>query len=182
MTSSIPRAGCPGWFNPLPPQHLHRVHLRRPPGGPANPLAVKSELPKIAPPYDALPEQEQQWHTWARSLLPAFSGCDWDDIRADLVEVHKSRGDVTHPFGVPTIVVTAGISSFEDEKDASAEVQRAQHERGQDDLSTLSTNSRWIMANQSGHHVHLREADLIVELIRQVVDAVRSRKALCCQR
>ncbi len=148
-----------------------------------NASADHTASPKVASPYDALPPEAQRWHAWARSLLPAFAGGDWADIRADLIATHESRGGAQHPFGsLPTIVLTAGISSFEDEKEASAQVQRSQHERGQADLATLSSNSRHVVATRSSHHIHLEEPDLVVEAIRQVVDAARTGKALCCQR
>jgi pimeloyl-ACP methyl ester carboxylesterase len=145
--------------------------------------ATDTSRPHLEPPYNALPLEVQRWHAWARSLPPAFTGGDWADIRADLILTYESRAGDRRPFGsLPTLVLSAGRDSFEDEKEASAAEQRAQHDRGQADLATLSTNSRHVVATNSGHHIHLDEPDLVVEAIRQVVDAARTRRPLCRQR
>ena len=145
--------------------------------------ATETALPKVDSPYDALTIEAQHWHAWARSLPPAFAGGDWSDIRADLIAVHDSRGDARYPFdSLPTFVLRAGLDSFEDEKEASAAVQRTQHERGQADLATMSSNSRLVVATRSSHHIHLDEPDLVAEAIRQVVESVRTGRPLCCQR
>lgn len=150
---------------------------------PPAPTATDTSPPHLEPPYNALPVAVQRWHAWARSLPPAFTGGDWADIRVDLILTHESRAGHRHPFdSLPTFVLSAGRDSFEDEKEASAAVQRAQHDRGQIDLATLSTNSRHVIATNSGHHIHLDEPDLVVEAIRQVVNAARTRRSLCCQR
>lgn len=157
-----------------------------PPAAPAGTPPATSAgtaTPALQPPYDQLPPEARRWHAWARSIPPAFTGGDWADIRADLIAVHAARGSRSHPFGaIPVVVLSAGKGDFENEPEASAEIQRLQHDRGQADLATLSSNSRQITATSSGHHIHLDEPDLVADAIRQVIDAVRSKTPLCCRR
>lgn len=180
-----------------------RIHQRRgrggppaskdtaggPPPGPAPvvrsgaPTTADTSTPRLDQPYSRLPPEARRWHAWARALPPPFAGGDWADIRADLIATRTARGGKSHPFGaIPVVVLSAGENGFDDTPEASAEVQRAQHDRGQADLATLSSNSRYIMATSSGHHIHIEEPDLVVDAIRQVIDAVRSKTQLCCKR
>jgi pimeloyl-ACP methyl ester carboxylesterase len=146
------------------------------------PAAADTSTPALQPPYDQLPPEARRWHAWARSIPPVFTGGDWADIRADLIAVRAARGSRPHPLGaVPVVVLSAGKSDFENEPEASAAVQRMQHDRGQADLAALSSNSRQITATSSGHHIQLDEPDIVVEAIRQVIDAVRSTTLLCCR-
>jgi pimeloyl-ACP methyl ester carboxylesterase len=150
---------------------------------PMGPPAAPPEPPKLEPPYNALPIEAQRWQLWARSIPPVFTGGDWADIRQDLIAASQSRGGEPHPFrDVPVFVLSAGRDNLEDEKEVTAATQRAQRERGQADLATLSANGRHLVATRSGHHIHLDEPDLVVEAIRQVVDAARTMKPLCCRR
>ncbi len=40
-------------------------------------------------------------------------------------------------------------------------------------LTGLSRNSKLVVAEKSGHHIHLDEPGLVVEAVREVVDAAR---------
>jgi pimeloyl-ACP methyl ester carboxylesterase len=44
----------------------------------------------------------------------------------------------------------------------------------QRDLAGLSSRSRHIVAHESGHHIQLDQPDVVIDAIRQVVEAVRS--------
>lgn len=146
------------------------------------PVQPDAALPPLVFPFDRLPTKAQRWHRWAQSLPPSFTGGDWNDIRADLTAVLESNGVATHPLGaIPVIVLTAGLNDFEDEREASAATQKDQFLRGQQRLASLSLNSRQLMAAHSGHRIHLEEPDLVVEAIRQVIEAARTRKPLCCR-
>ena len=136
----------------------------------------------VEAPFDRLGPMERQWHQWAASRLPSFTGGDWNDIREDLRAVAAARGRSAHPFGrMPVFVLSAGRDDFEDEKEASAATQRAQAARGQADLATLSSNARHLVAANSGHLIQLDEPDLVVEAIRQVIDSARKKTPLCCR-
>ena len=43
----------------------------------------------------------------------------------------------------------------------------------QEDLATLVPNAHFAIATESGHNIHQDQPDLVIEAIRDVVDAVR---------
>lgn len=170
-----------------------RVWPRRRPGwqlppGPARPTGTANvtehtRTPTMSSPFDRLPIEEQRYREWAQRLpAAALVGGDWSDIRDDLRLVHRLSEGSPHPLGtIPVIVLSAGKDDFEDAPEASAEAQRAEFDRGQHALARLSTNSRRIIATASGHRIHLEEPDLVIEAIRQVLEASRNHARLCCQ-
>lgn len=158
------------------------------PPAPARPsssayVTVDTSKPDMVPPFDRLPIDAQRYREWAQRLPPsALVGGDWSDIRDDLRLVQGLNDGSPHPLGsIPVIVLSAGRDDFEDAPEASAEVQRSEFDRGQRALAHLSANSRRIIAAASGHRIHLEEPDLVIEAIRQVLDASRNHGRLCCQ-
>jgi pimeloyl-ACP methyl ester carboxylesterase len=137
----------------------------------------------MASPFDRLPFEEQRYREWAQRLPPAaLVGGDWSDIRDDLRMVQRLSEGSPHPLGtIPVIVLSAGKDDFEYASEASAEVQRWEFDRGQRALARLSANRRRIIATASGHRIHLEEPDLVIEAIRQVLEATRNNGRLCCQ-
>jgi pimeloyl-ACP methyl ester carboxylesterase len=43
----------------------------------------------------------------------------------------------------------------------------------QEDLATLVPNAHFAIATESGHNIHQNQPDLVIEAIRDVVEAVR---------
>lgn len=164
-----------------------RPEWRLPPS-PARPtdtdyVTVHTGTPTMTPPFDRLPIDEQRYREWAQRLPPAaLVGGDWSDIRDDLRVLQRLNDGSTQPLrSIPIIVLSAGKDDFEDAPEASAEVQRSEFDRGQRALAHLSANSRRIIATASGHRIHLDEPDLVIEAIRQVLEASRNHARLCCQ-
>jgi len=62
----------------------------------------------------------------------------------------------------------------------SPEERELQQEKAaeQEDLARLSNNSRFVADPTSGHHIHLENSVLVVRAIREVVDAIRSKKPI----
>jgi CubicO group peptidase (beta-lactamase class C family)/pimeloyl-ACP methyl ester carboxylesterase len=100
------------------------------------------------------------------------------DIDTSFAQVREARA--TAPLrAMPLVVVSAGAA-----EDPSVipsffpvgwpvEVMPQLHRALQADLATLAPNGRLIVAERSGHYVHQGEPELVVEAIRDVVDAVR---------
>jgi pimeloyl-ACP methyl ester carboxylesterase len=179
-----PRLAPDSLWNRLWPRNRPAVGLAAPPTVTDTiDLAVDTTTPKLDSPFDRLPIDAQRLRRWAQ-LLPSAGlvGGDWNDVREDFREVRRAQGGNAHPFAaIPVFVLTAGKDDFEDEKGASADVQRAQFARGQQMLADLSTNSRHVVASASGHRIQLDEPDLVVEVIRQVIESARSGRPLCCR-
>jgi pimeloyl-ACP methyl ester carboxylesterase len=71
---------------------------------------------------------------------------------------------------IPLIVLTRGIS----DKPASDPAEQ-RRDKEQKWLLELSTNSKQIIAHNSGHHIQLDEPELVADAIRQVVELVRKK-------
>jgi pimeloyl-ACP methyl ester carboxylesterase len=132
---------------------------------------------KLDAPYDKLPLKTQQIRLWAMSQ-PSYGAArsseTFEFLADELARMYDERGSRKYPLGdMPLIVLTRGIAG-EDER-ANRQLLE-DHDRLQIDLVSLSSNSKQIIAKQSGHHIQLEEPALVVDAIKQVVNAVR-RKA-----
>ena len=87
------------------------------------------------------------------------------------------------PFSLgdkPLIVLTAGPLQLEGmglTQEQMDEMDEA-HTRSQAALTEGSQNSEQIIAEDSGHYIHLEQPDLVIDAIRQVVDAARNGSSI----
>jgi pimeloyl-ACP methyl ester carboxylesterase len=82
----------------------------------------------------------------------------------------RSLGDL------PLVVISAGKSEALPEGLISAEDQslvRTIEAELQAELVTLSSNGRQMIAEDSGHHIQLEQPELVIEAIREMVEAAR---------
>ena len=49
--------------------------------------------------------------------------------------------------------------------------------KGQDQLAALLTDAKHVVATNSDHYIQLEQPDLVIDAVRQVVDAVRDPNA-----
>jgi hypothetical protein len=74
---------------------------------------------------------------------------------------------------IPLIVLTRG------QGDASAsEAEERERKQAQAALQNFSSNSKQVIAHQSGHHIEVDAPTLVAEAIREVVAAVRKKGLL----
>jgi pimeloyl-ACP methyl ester carboxylesterase len=86
---------------------------------------------------------------------------------------------------IPLIVLTAGVDWFSGDPDellpgATAEMLQQAYSvwlELQHELTALSTKSTHITAEESGHYIHHDQPDLVVDVIRQMVDSAQSEAA-----
>ncbi len=120
---------------------------------------------KVEAPYDKLPLDIQQVRLWAtsQSKYNEARRSEFDFLAEELARMYAAeRAKREYPLGdMPLIVLTRGKNQSEG------------HSKLQADLVRLSRNGRQIIAENSGHHIQLDEPELVIEAIRQVVDAVR---------
>jgi D-alanyl-D-alanine carboxypeptidase len=121
------------------------------------------------------PELWQAYYEMAQQTLN-FEGID---IAASFAQVREAR--VAAPLRpIPLVVVASGAA-----EDPSliptffppgwpVELMPQLHRELQTDLVGLVPDGRQVIAEQSGHYVHQSEPGLVVEAIRDVVDAVRN--------
>jgi len=133
---------------------------------------------KIESPYDKLPPYIQQIRLWAVAQPKHYLADDNPFEAEELAAVYTERHKTEYPLGdIPLLVLhrerggykpVPGIITPEVAK--QMEEERIENNR---DLVRLSRNSAHIIAKNSGHDVHLDRPELVIDAIRQVVEAVR---------
>ncbi len=124
---------------------------------------------KVEAPYDKLPHQAQQIRLWAISQAKYGDArkSEFDFLAEELVLMHAERAQREYPLGDrPLIILTRGKNPSEG------------HKKLQADLVRLSRNSKQVIAQNSGHHIHLDEPEAVADAVRQVINAVRQRAKL----
>jgi pimeloyl-ACP methyl ester carboxylesterase len=97
---------------------------------------------------------------------------EWDASRAE-VRATRSADDETPELGDrPLVVLSVSAPIFAGED--TTEEQVARWEELQADLSTLSSNSSSIRVADSGHLVQNDQPNVVIDAVRQVVEAVRA--------
>jgi len=102
------------------------------------------------------------------------------DLNASFDQIEKAvTAQPLRP--IPLFVLTAGqpvdFSSLQQlPADFSAAYNKAWH-TGQDALATLAPNAKHIIVTKSGHYIQVQEPQLVIDAIKQVVEAVRNRSA-----
>lgn len=92
-------------------------------------------------------------------------------------QLYEARKTKPRPLGDLPLVVPTGAKDRMSSREMSPEERELHLEkaREQEDLARLSGNSRFVADPTSGHHIYLENPALVVDAIRDVVDAVRSK-------
>lgn len=155
------------------------------------PKTGKSEVPapaealpqaaQVEPPLDRLPKPIQQIRLWAETQ-PAYEQAQQEERNwspEELALMYKNRGKPEFTLGdIPLIVLTRGEGGYEDGLNVPAKELEDERLRLQKELAKLSSNSKQIIAKDSGHNIHLEAPDLVVDAIRQVVQAAQRHTRL----
>ena len=112
---------------------------------------------------------------WAQSQA-FMEGINLEGIDFDATDAEVRAARAAAPLRpMPLVVLTAGLSAdpsqFPPGWPVAAHEQMVREQQA--DLATLVPNARHVIAERSGHYVHQTEPELVVEAIRQVVEAVR---------
>jgi pimeloyl-ACP methyl ester carboxylesterase len=135
--------------------------------------------PRIEAPYDRLPRAAQRLQLWAAGH-PKLSAEADTFFAEELKLLYEERQRTPHPLGdIPLVDLVGGRDDLgaQPPNGVSADEWKAIREekkRQKLDLATLSTAGVVVVAEKSGHHVHLEEPRLVVDAIRRV--AKRSTK------
>jgi pimeloyl-ACP methyl ester carboxylesterase len=139
--------------------------------------------PRISPPFDRLPADLQKQYLWARFHPQATAGSpDVDFWPEELQEMYRETQRQPYPLGdMPLIVLAPGDDPAKSPAPpgiAAEEWQRlrAEKRRQREAQARLSRKGKFILAEQSGHSIHLDQPELVIDAIRQVVTAVRQRR------
>ncbi len=76
---------------------------------------------------------------------------------------------------MPLVVVSHGIPEMFSGLPSAAEVERAEQrwQQMQMELARLTPSGKFLVAEKSGHKIHIDQPELVVDVIRQVVEAAR---------
>ena len=140
--------------------------------------ASSSAQTKVEAPFNKLPERSQRMRLWAKSqpyYNPARSSELFDFFPEELDSLYSEREKSKNPLGaMPLIVLTSRESQYGSADEQTRARLSEDRKRLQADLLTLSSNSKQIVAEKSGHHIQLDEPSLVVDAIQQLVEASRT--------
>jgi pimeloyl-ACP methyl ester carboxylesterase len=140
-------------------------------------ILKKMGTPKIGSPYNRLPAELQAMRLWVLTQPRHYTADGYDYMGEEFAELYAARQKQEYPLGNAPLVALLpksgkpaappGISTdeweqFNDEK-----------RRQKVEFTKLSHNSKLMVAENSGHHIHLDEPEVVINAIRQVIDAAR---------
>jgi pimeloyl-ACP methyl ester carboxylesterase len=138
-----------------------------------------SEASAIEEPFNRLPKNVQAVRAWAVKLgvphgtfRPSI-GAASEATREEFVAQRTIRLSGEHPFGaLPLIVVTRGRNT---------NPTRIQQHR---EVANLSSLGKLVVADNSGHEIHLYRPDVVIQAIREIVLLAgrRSRRPVAGER
>jgi pimeloyl-ACP methyl ester carboxylesterase len=128
--------------------------------------------------FSNLPTRDRDLHRWAQQSQDDVPTLDDLDMLLDcLSQADGVIKDQTHPLGDrPLVDVTAGNPP--PGPPAMLEKWTPKYEELQAKLLSLSTNSKRIVAENSGHFIVIDRPDVVVDAIHQVVSAARTHTKL----
>ena len=130
----------------------------------ARPVAPPRLPEKISAPFDRLPESLQSVRLWAEAGYTADRDPNrtpyiGEGQRQEFIGLRMQRLSQAHPLGtLPLVVLTNGSNP-----------QKAE-------LAALSEVGRVVVAEKSCHEIHVCTPGLVVEAIRDVINAARQRR------
>jgi pimeloyl-ACP methyl ester carboxylesterase len=139
-------------------------------------VPIAPRQPQIGTPFDRLPAPLYETRVAIdRRLIASMPPTVPPEVvlefgegdRAMQAAFSETRTKQQHPLGDrPLIVLTRGMDSTQPVIDVHAALAR------------MSTNSRHIVVKDSGHEVHLFQPAVVIQAIRDVVQAARDKTAL----
>jgi pimeloyl-ACP methyl ester carboxylesterase len=174
--------------------HAFAMINRKPPSTVSTTITTPPSLPppstsapigkvdiKIAddPSFEKLPARDLELHRWwaAHSQSSPSPLSDLDKLLDCLSEADAAIKDQTHPLGdKPLVDVTAG--NLPPGPPPMAEKQASKYAELQTKLLSLSSNSKQLTAENSGHFIVIDRPDVVIDAIKQAVRSVRSNTKL----
>jgi pimeloyl-ACP methyl ester carboxylesterase len=138
---------------------------------------------KIEPPKDKLPPAIQKIRLWAVAQPNVWFAAHNPFEAEELAALYAERRKTEYPLGdLPLIVLHRERGGYEPIPGMITPelAKQLKEERAEQtwDLARLSRNSAHIYAKNSGHDIHLDRPELVIDAIRQVVEAVRHQTSV----
>jgi pimeloyl-ACP methyl ester carboxylesterase len=122
--------------------------------------AMKYKSHKINPPYDRLPAEIRKLQLWAQMLPPKVTINEKNDYIPEEFQLLYEIQQFGYPLGGKPLITMIGMQGASEEK---VEEKKA--------FQTLSTNSKVVEVDDSGHAIHLQDPDAVVTAIHDVMNA-----------
>lgn len=121
--------------------------------------------------------QDRQRFDWIYNERPFTYVKGRSSYEAETMQLISAKSE-NYAFGdKPLVVISKGIwTDKEGDEQWTNEALKAESVKLQKELLLLSTNSRQVIAENSGHQVHLDQPELVVESIRQMVEMLRRKR------
>ena len=135
----------------------------------------------VEPPLDKLSTEDQKAELWAivQPFLPIAVGSELNSSQEEIAVWYSAKKLSTTPLGdVPLVVISRGEGGYPDTPEVSGKQLDQERREEQAELTHLSHNSKQIIAEHSGHNIHLEDPALVVQAIHAVVDAARGKGKL----
>jgi pimeloyl-ACP methyl ester carboxylesterase len=117
--------------------------------------------------YQAMTSSDGRWFGTMRKESTAM----WGNLAAAREMQLDSLGNV------PLLVLSRGLTQMSTGPGVSAEDvagYKAAEDEMQAEMAALSTRGKQIIAEDCGHHIHVEQPQLVIDAIREVVEAVRT--------
>lgn len=135
---------------------------------------------KTTPPYTLLPPETQQLDLWARSQLPKSQPSD-DYLAEELQQMYLRSQKSPPPLGdKPLFIIIAGLAGSGPPNVSAEEWKRLNEEKVEQKklFAMLSTNSKVLIDEKSGHHVQIEDPQTVIDAIRTTRDAAQHHTQL----
>jgi len=78
----------------------------------------------------------------------------------------------------PIYVLSSGRDAFSKSSDSAMKAIWLEKLEQKERMANLSSNSKHIITTRSGHEIHLDEPELVIDAIKQVINAVKTGRTL----
>jgi len=119
---------------------------------------------------DKFTEHDKELFNWIYNERPWPYVKGNHDYEAEIfTEMHNNKAKYMLN-DIPIIILTGGLKEYsEDDEYWTAERKKTYSDSLQLDLLNLSSNSKQIIAEKSGHHIHIDEPEVVTEAIKELV-------------
>jgi pimeloyl-ACP methyl ester carboxylesterase len=126
---------------------------------------ARATIPTVNESRDRLPADARRMRTWAAAQIKRYAAYvnpfEAEEL-AVLVADEKKR---QHPLGdLPLIVLTAGRTEYSERR--LEDDRRNSHVA----LAALSRNGKHVIVDNSGHHIHIEQPDIVIQSIRELLN------------
>ncbi len=139
----------------------------------------------VEPPLDKLSPEDQSVYLWGivQPVLPLTVGSELDSSQEEIALWYAGKKIATTPLGDrPLMVISRGKGDYPGTPEVSGKQLDQERREEQAELVHLSRKGKQVIAENSGHNIHLEDPALVVQQIQEVVNAVRNNKTVGANR